>query len=391
MFLTYQRDEQIQAEVFRGRRFVEKADRPGRSREFALVLARHGAKSPGMSFAQFPAQARVIQLLQRSLEAGRLSHAYVFGGSDLEELEMVARNLAKTLNCLRPVRSADSSFPHDCCDVCSSCRRIDHEAHPDVQWVRPESKSRVVTIDQTRALIQTISLKPSEAQWKVAVLVAADRLNNQAGNAFLKTLEEPPSQTIILLLSTDPGRMLETILSRCLRLTFSGEAGPRFQASDADWLTEFSQMAMTSQAGLLARYRLLGALLSKLAAIKSEVDAALSARSPLEHHESAEARLREKWEAELAAAVEAEYRRRRGDLLLALQWWLRDVWLKTRSLGEGLLKFPELATAADAVGRRITPAHALANIEVIEQTQRLLGSNVQEALALEVGLLKLRL
>jgi DNA polymerase III subunit delta' len=344
-----------------------------------------------MSFAQFPEQAQVVRLLQRSLERGRLSHAYLLSGTSLGELEGVARTLAKTLNCGNPVRRPGAAFQSDCCDHCSSCHKIDEDNHPDIQWVRPESKSRIVTIDQMRELIQTISLKPSEAAWKVAVIVAADRLNVQAANAFLKTLEEPPPNSIILLLSTEPGRLLETVLSRCLRLNFSGESGPRLDPEYQAWVTSFSEMAVGRERSLLSRYRLLGALLAKLNEIKAETEKVLSARSPLERHDDIEPRLREKWEDELAAAVEAEYRRRRGDLLLALQWWLRDVWVQALALGQDLLSFPKLAAAAEAVGSRISAREALENIEVLEQTQRLLGSNVQEALALEVGLLKLKL
>src|SRR5579862_748911 len=105
-----------------------------------------------MSFAQFPEQAQAVQLLQRSLERGRLSHAYLFSGAHLADLEGVARTLAKTLNCLNPVRRAGVGL--DCCDQCSSCRKIDQETHPDIQWVRPESKSRIITIDQMRELMQ---------------------------------------------------------------------------------------------------------------------------------------------------------------------------------------------------------------------------------------------
>ena len=78
-------------------------------------------------------------------------------------------------------------------------------------------------------------------------------------------------------------------------------------------------------------------------------------------------------------------------LLLVLQWWLRDVWLLACTVGRELLSFPSLAGAAEKVGTRIAPGDALRNIEVLEQMQRLLRSNVQEALALEVGLLKLKL
>ena len=131
-------------------------------------------------------------------------------------------------------------------------------------------------------------------------------------------------------------------------------------------------------------------LLQKLGEIRARVDEALTARSPLQRYDDVEKDLREKWEDELAAAIEAEYRRQRADLLLLVQWWLRDVWLHTLAAGEELLNFPQVA-GAEAVAKRISPRQALENLQTLEQTQRLLHTNVQEALALEVGLLKLHL
>jgi hypothetical protein len=142
---------------------------------------------------------------------------------------------------------------------------------------------------------------------------------------------------------------------------------------------------------LLSRYGLLGSLLAKLNEMKAQIDKSLSARSPLERHDDIDPRLRQKWEDELAAAVESEYRQQRSELLLLVQWWLRDVWFKVLGQPRDLLSLPGLADSAQAVARRISAREALENIEAVEQTQRLLGSNVQEALALEVGLLKLKL
>ena len=116
----------------------------------------------------------------------------------------------------------------------------------------------------------------------------------------------------------------------------------------------------------------------------------MGARSPLEQYPDAEKDLREKWEDELKAAVESEYRRQRSDLLLLVQWWLRDVWLQSLAAGSGLMNFPNLAETQQ-VARRVAPERARQNLQVLEQTQRLLHTNVQEALALEVGLLKLQL
>ncbi len=342
-----------------------------------------------MAFANFPEQQQVVALLQRSLARGRLGHAYLFTGSQTGELEAMARTLAKTLNCEQPVRS-DNGIALDCCDQCLPCRKIEEGIHADIQWVRPESKSRIVTIDQIRDLMQTVNLKPTEAEFKVGVVVGADRLNVQAANAFLKTLEEPPAKSILILLTTDPQQILETIISRCLRLNFAG-AGQLLDANQAGWLQSFSELAAAGQEGLLGRYRLLGHLLARLAQLKEEIEKALTARSPLERYDDVEASLREKWEDELTAAIEAEYRRQRLEVIAALQMWLRDVWLFSTGSSDELAIFPNLGSYAQTIARRITAQEAMENLEVLNRTQRLLGSNVQEALVLEVGLLKLKL
>ena len=341
-----------------------------------------------MAFKTFSEQSQGVQLLQRSLARGRLGHAYLFTGDSLEELETLAATLAKTLNCLQPVTTFGAAT--DCCDACVNCRKIDNLNHADVHWARPESKSRVITIDQMRDLMQQIQLKPTETGYKIAVISGADRLNVQAANSFLKTLEEPPQKSIIVLLSTEPSRILETILSRCLRLNFSTGAIRALSAEQSYWLQQFSSTAANTEKSLFGRYRLLDSLLQRLNGIREKVDETLTARSPLEKYAEADKELRDKWEEELKAGIEAEYRRQRGEILLLLQWWFRDVWLHTLAAGEELLHLPQIA-GADEVARRLTPKQAKENLQVLEQTQRLLYSNVQEALALEVGLLKLRL
>jgi len=343
-----------------------------------------------MPLADFSEQQLAIGLLQRSLERGRLGHAYLFTGDRMEELEAVARTLAQVLNCESPRRGGGGAAL-DCCGRCASCRKTAGEIHPDVQWVRPESKLRQIQADPTRELIRTLNLKPAEARFKVAVIVAADRMNSSAANIFLKTLEEPPARSVLLLLSSEPQRLLETVVSRCLRLNFAGDGGSPLDEASRAWLKEFSEAAAAGQQGLLARYRLLGTLLTRLAAMREDVEKAMTARSPLERYEDVEPDLREKWEDELKASIESEYRSRRGDIVRALQGWLRDVWLARLGMAGELAMFADLAAQARAVGQRIGEADATENLRAMEQLQRLLHTNVQEALALEVGLLKLQL
>ncbi|HOX58788.1 MAG TPA: hypothetical protein P5205_10775 [Candidatus Paceibacterota bacterium] len=363
-----------------------------------------------MAFKDFPAQAQSVELLQRSLERRRLAHAYLFTGHKLDELEALARTLAKTLNCLHPVKR--SGVAVDCCDRCLNCQKVEDGNHADVFWVRPVSKLRQIKINQIvhredgppRVLLDAVNLKPAESQYKFGILVAADRMNENAANAFLKTLEEPPPHSVLILLTTEPQRLLETILSRCLRLNFAAEGPQLLAPAQMEWLTTFSEMAAAEQKSLLGRYRLMDVLLRKLNAVRTSIEETLTARSPLEKYEDAEEDLRDRWEQEFKAAVEAEYRRQRSDFLLALQWWLRDVWFQTLAEGESpkarlqgpesgvnsLLAFPRLV-GTQRVARRISPKAALENLRIIEQLQRWLHTNVQEALALEVGLLKLNL
>ncbi|HVV71663.1 MAG TPA: DNA polymerase III subunit [Verrucomicrobiae bacterium] len=357
-----------------------------------------------MAFKDFPDQQQGIELLRRSLERGRLGHAYLFTGHQLEALEDLARTLAKTLNCSSPAKPG--TVRTDSCDDCLSCRKIDHGTHPDVHFLRPESKSRIITVDQVREIMREIQLKPTEATYKVAVVVAADRMRTEAANAFLKTLEEPPAKSILILLSTEPQRLLDTILSRCLRLNFATESMRPLEPAQREWLEAFATTAAAERKSLLGRYQLLDALLRRLNQIKEAVEANLTARSPLQQYKDADKDYIERWEHELAASIEAEYRRQRADVLSVLEWWLRDVWIRTllgtkptaetgsgnepEQLSSELLCFPDMPATA-AVARRISPQEAQQNLQTLESLQRWLSTNVQEALALEVGLLKLRL
>lgn len=340
-----------------------------------------------MAFKDFPQHEQGVALLQRSLERHRLAHAWLFTGEAMEELEALARTLAKTLLCERP-RRGPSGGAIDCCDACATCRRVEEGAHADVRRVRPESKTRIITIAQVRELMREVQLKPAEGGFKLAVMIEADRMTLEAANAFLKTLEEPPPRSVLVLLSSEPQRLPETIVSRCLRLNFGGETFRPSPDAPPEWLEQFARLAVQG-GSLLGRYRLLGLLGKRLAEIRAEVEKTLQARSPLNRFEDVDAEVIEKWEKELKAAIEAEYRRRRDGVLATVGWWLRDIWLQTLNGGEARLVFPGLAATREAA-TRLTTQSALENLAVLAEIQRLLHTNVQEALALEVGMLKLK-
>ena len=344
-----------------------------------------------MAWKDLAHHADAASALQRGLQRGRLAHAYLISGPRIEALESFARTLAKAVNCLNPPQVSDAGWGIDSCDACLSCRKIDGSSHPDMYWLRAESKIRQIRTEQMTELLRSVHLKPNEARYKVCFLVAADRLHNTAANKFLKTLEEPPADSIMVLLSTAPEQVLETIRSRCQRIQLSADDTLPLDPAELSWLESFAAAAASDQGGLLERYRLLGVLLKRLSETKVAIGEKLEKESLLEKYQDIEPDLRKKLEDELSASVEAEYRRQRGETVGMLQWWLRDIWLRTLSQGNEALRFPQLADATSRVAGRLDPERAVLNLEELEKTQRQLNTNVQEALALEVGLLKLQL
>src|SRR6266478_5205479 len=218
-----------------------------------------------MPFNDLQEQRPVAEQLQRSLERGRLAHAYLFAGPRGSGKEAMARTLAKALNCLEK--------DHDSCDRCDSCRRVDEGVHPDVYWVRPESKSRRIQVEQMREFMKAVNLRSSMGGVKVGIVVDADCLGEEASNAFLKTLEEPPAQTVIVLLTADPQRLLTTILSRCLRISFGPVTGSARSPYSVKLLPLLAKFSESREERVAHSYQLLAELTALLQEIRHETRA----------------------------------------------------------------------------------------------------------------------
>ena len=160
-------------------------------------------------------------LLRRAIAEERVSHSYLFSGLDGVGKRLVALGFAKILNCLTLVSTTDVDSNKAGCD-CHSCRKIDKGIHPDV-FVIEYKGLRDIKVDQIREDVEDrLYFKPFEGRYKVAIVDEADRMSHSAQNAFLKTLEEPPDESIIILLTSSPQSLLPTIRSRCQSLRFEG-------------------------------------------------------------------------------------------------------------------------------------------------------------------------
>ena len=180
-----------------------------------------------MSEAATPAWLSAhMRTLAEAFTRGRLPHALLIheapgGGGD-----WLAGWAAQLVLCQNPARAP--------CGKCPGCARVLARAHPDLQWVRPEEDSRQIRIEQVRELAAELALTSHGGGYKVGVIAPADVLNRYAANALLKTLEEPPGRTLLVLVATAPSRLPPTILSRCQRLTVRAPS----RAQSLAWLAD---------------------------------------------------------------------------------------------------------------------------------------------------------
>ena len=169
-----------------------------------------------MPFGEICGQDRSVLLLRRAWAGGRLAQAYCFAGPPGVGKRTAALALAQAVNCLAPVTAGPAP---DACGTCRSCRRIAAGQHPDVTLVTPQEKP-VITIEQVRDVALRASLRAYEGIVKVWIVDPADRMQEPAANAFLKTLEEPAGRSLFILVTTSSTALLATIRSRCQEVRF---------------------------------------------------------------------------------------------------------------------------------------------------------------------------
>ncbi|HEY3354598.1 MAG TPA: DNA polymerase III subunit delta' [Polyangia bacterium] len=158
-------------------------------------------------------QAQAVGVLRRALASDRLAHAYLFEGPAGVGKATTARALMQALACERT--------PGEGCGACPPCRKIDEGTHPDLVVVGLQDEKRDILIAQVRDVVRGCAFRPHEAPRRLVLIDPADRMNANAANALLKTLEEPPEATHFVLVAEAPSRLPITIRSRCQRVRFA--------------------------------------------------------------------------------------------------------------------------------------------------------------------------
>lgn len=305
-----------------------------------------------------------LERLKSAWDAGRLAHAYLLDGPDGSGKDWLATELAALV-----LGVSAGKVP----------------GHPDYHRVEPESKSRRIVIEQMRAMDHALQMKAMRGRTKVAVLRDADRLQPQAANAFLKTLEEPPPGCHIFLLTSLPDAIMETILSRCIAVPLrpvgaAEETGNEKEISGA-LLKALLQPGGPDAASAVRFTRTFQKVISSVREkVTEELEGELKKQLKY-YRESAGAAWEEGREGQIAAQAQSAVIREREMLL--------------QSAGKILaaaLRHHHLPTSSEPVARLAAsnpPALLLRRLAALDRTRNLLARGVQEGLALESGFLEM--
>jgi len=277
--------------------------------------------------------SRVEELFQTAAKEGRLAHAYLLTGAPPAELESLGKGLAANL------------------------LDADLEGHPDFFVLRPESKSRRVSIAQIRSLEHSLSRRPHKAPLKVALILEAERMclpPAEAANAFLKTLEEPPDHSLLILTSDRPEQLLPTVRSRCLTFPILPDKHP----APIEGIDELTRLwAESSEPTPLAAYRRASILQSFLLSTRDRLNA--QSEQEVEDEEGDEN------ESAQSATLAGQLVRVREDIITHL---IRSAWGRAQSSLR-----PEIVREVDS----------------LEKLRLALARNIDPTLAVEVSCLRI--
>ncbi len=356
-------------------------------------------------------QQRVADFLGKAAGDGTISHAYLFAGPPGAGKKTAAKSFACALLC-------DDGG----CGACAACYKIKRGLHPDVHMVTPEGAASYM-VSQIRELIHDVHLKPVDGSRKIYIVEAADAFNDGSANAFLKTLEEPPDDVTIILLTHSFDAVIPTVASRCQIVRFkrippSMAEGIIVERTGVD--SAQARAALAAAGGVIARAKeLLDSPMRReardkvLATLKDLAtmdghdvlvaarDLLAAVKAPLEEIKALQAEeIREREEflgSSVGKAVidrhkrELTAREREGiaEIFAVTESWLRDCLVMSQGLDD-LVSNLDVRDAMEEVAVVITPNAATKALASVKETRRRVSYNVNPQLAMEAMLFDIR-
>ncbi|NQW23256.1 MAG: DNA polymerase III subunit delta' [SAR202 cluster bacterium] len=326
-------------------------------------------------------QDHLLKQLEPSLRLGRQSHAYLLSGPPHVGKMALAINLAQAVNCLE-----GNAMP---CGSCTQCTRIAQGHHADIRILAPgqgeegRSARTVIGINEIKEILRRANLNPYEGSCSVVILDGAESMSDEAANALLKTLEEPPPQVMFLLLTANESSVLTTVRSRCQTLTLVPLSKNQMEErlvtdrqvtpEQAEQLFRLSRGCLGWAISALDDTQVLEQRQADLEKMQETLDAGLETRFTYAN--------------EVASLFSSDRDAAKALLALWLRWW-RDLLL----IKEGAEEFLHNADHADSLRSQassLSTAQIVQFIKRLMQTLSNLDSNVSPRLAMEVLMLNL--
>lgn len=326
------------------------------------------APNAPLGFAEVIGQPKAKQLLRCAISSAKMSHAYLFRGPAGVGKKTMAHAFAATINC-------EAAVNHEACGGCRSCRKFQSGNHPDFQLIAPEGAS--IKIQQIRELKKHLAFPPYEARFRVVLLADAHTMRRETANSLLKTLEEPPANTVLILTADEANAVLPTITSRCQVIPFF--ALPRAAVSAAlaaenDLSDEQAGTLAAIAEGSLGRARLLAD--RDLLAIRRRIITTLL-RLPPDGPDTVETVFAL---AEEAAALKENL----DELLDLLRAWLRDLLLLAHGVAAANMLNQDLAATWEIARQRWHSAALFVKLQRIAEAKKQLNRNCNRTLVCEV-------
>jgi DNA polymerase-3 subunit delta' len=325
-----------------------------------------------MSFSNIYGHSRQIGMLQKAMSQGRLGQSYIFSGLAAIGKKTLALEFARAMNCEK------LSTLHDSCGLCPSCRKMISGNHPDMHII--ETQSQFIRIDAIRAIQEQMTFKPLEGGKRIFIINDADKMNEQAANALLKTLEEPSIDNFLILITARPYWLPQTILSRCRQLRFT----PLSAETVARFLVEKMEIDKT-QASLLAN--LSGGSIGEALDLKTEEMIVFRSELGRQLEDGASDPMNRLMLASFLGQDKEEIRQG----LHILKTFFRDAIAYKETASDAMVINADQLPLVAALAARLSGQQLLSNIALAEKSSETIEMNVNKSLTLEAMAFKLHL